>query len=62
MDIKLMDILCCPDCKGELELKVFKQEGDEIFKGELNCANCEVIYSIEDGIPNLLPKDYHDKK
>jgi uncharacterized protein YbaR (Trm112 family) len=60
MDTKLMDILCCPECKGELELKVLKQEGNEIFKGDLICGKCKVTYTIDDGIPNLLPKEYHD--
>ena len=62
MDTKLMEILCCPECKGELELKVSEQEGEEIFNGELLCAKCDAIYSIDDGIPNLLPKEYHDKE
>ena len=62
MDIKLMDILCCPDCKCELELKVIKQERNEIFTGELICGKCNVTYPINDGIPNLLPKEYHNEE
>lgn len=51
----LMDILVCPVCKGELELKVAKEEDDEIVEGALYCKECDETYPIEDSIPNLLP-------
>lgn len=51
----LMDILCCPVCKGDLQLTVRKEEGGEIIDGSLSCAKCHETYPIEDGIPNLLP-------
>ncbi len=51
----LMDILCCPVCKGDLQLTVKKEEGGEITEGTLFCPKCEETYPIEDGIPNLLP-------
>ena len=53
----LMDILACPMCKGELKLKIEKEEGDEVMEGTLSCAKCNEDYPIEDGIPNLLPPD-----
>jgi uncharacterized protein YbaR (Trm112 family) len=51
----LMDILCCPVCKGELELAVKNESKVEIFEGTLRCQACKANYPIEDGIPNLLP-------
>ena len=51
----LMDILCCPVCKGDLQLTVKKEDGGEIIEGSLFCAKCNETYPIEDGIPNLLP-------
>ena len=51
----LMDILFCPVCKGELTLKVDKEDGDEIVEGSLHCAHCDETYPIEDTIPNMLP-------
>jgi uncharacterized protein YbaR (Trm112 family) len=51
----LMDILCCPVCKGDLKLTVKKEEGGEIIEGSLYCPKCNETYPIEDGIPNLLP-------
>jgi uncharacterized protein YbaR (Trm112 family) len=51
----LMNILCCPICKGDLQLTVKKEEGGEIFEGSLYCPKCKETYPVEDGIPNLLP-------
>lgn len=51
----LMDILCCPVCKGDLTLTVKKEEDGEIIDGSLYCKQCNETYPIEDGIPNLLP-------
>jgi uncharacterized protein YbaR (Trm112 family) len=52
----LMDILCCPICKGDLVLSVTKEDEKEILEGGLNCAACKVNYPITEGIPNLLPQ------
>lgn len=52
----LLDIICCPVCKGDLELKVEEENPDEIIAGKLTCKNCNVDYPIEEGIPNLLPR------
>lgn len=58
MKKNLMDILCCPACKGNLILKIEKEEKGEIIKGKLNCEKCKAVYAIKDSIPNLLPKEY----
>lgn len=50
----LIDILACPMCKCDLELKVV-EGNEEIITGTLYCAECDVFYPIEEGIPNLLP-------
>ncbi len=52
-----MEILVCPMCRGDLELKVEKEEGGEIVTGTLTCTSCRERYPIEDGIPNMLPPD-----
>ena len=59
MDKKLMDILCCPVCKAELELKITKELANDIIEGTLICRTCHFPYPIEEGIPNLLPPEYH---
>ena len=52
----IIDILCCPTCKGDLELKIKKVIDDDIIKGTFICKKCKTNYDIEEGIPNLLPK------
>jgi len=52
----LLDILCCPTCKEDLILKIDEEEKGEIIKGTFTCKKCKCVYTIEDGIPNLLPK------
>ena len=53
----LMEILACPVCKGELQLRVELEEDDEVVSGTLYCAACDEFYPIEDTIPNLLPPE-----
>ena len=53
----LMEILCCPVCKGDLDLAVEREEG-EILEGTLTCRSCGNRYPINGGIPNLLPPDF----
>jgi uncharacterized protein YbaR (Trm112 family) len=57
MKHSLMEILACPVCKGELELKVEEEGGGEVIKGTLRCAKCNHDYPIEEGIPNLMPPE-----
>lgn len=57
----LMDILCCPLDKHELELDVDERDDTEILAGTLTCTECGETYPIEEGIPNLLPPDMRDK-
>ena len=52
----LVKILCCPTCKGDLSLKIEKEEKGEIQTGSFTCSKCKCIYPIEEGIPNLLPQ------
>ncbi|SYZ73960.1 conserved hypothetical protein [Candidatus Zixiibacteriota bacterium] len=43
---ELMSIIVCPKCKGALK---YAEDRDS-----LNCENCRLIFSIDDGIPILL--------
>jgi len=56
----LMDIICCPVDKHDLELNVEKRDDGEILEGTLTCMECGEVYPIEDGIPNLLPPDMRE--
>ncbi|MDO6427886.1 Trm112 family protein [Thalassotalea sp. 1_MG-2023] len=48
-DIKLMEILACPVCKGKLQYKKDQQE--------LWCNFDKIAYGIEKGIPVLLESE-----
>ena len=46
MDARLLDILVCPICKGNLEVRKAEQE--------LVCKPCTLAYPIRDDIPVML--------
>jgi hypothetical protein len=46
MDKKLLEILACPKCKGDLE---FKEKENSLI-----CHKCKLKYRIEDEIPIML--------
>jgi uncharacterized protein YbaR (Trm112 family) len=62
MKESLLDIVCCPIDKADLELAVDEREDEEIMAGTLTCTECGETYPIEDGIPNLLPPDMRDEE
>ena len=56
MKKEIIDLLCCPTCKGDLDLKIDKDDNDDIIEGFFTCKKCKNKYTIHEGIPNLLPK------
>ena len=60
MKESLMEIVCCPIDKSDLELDIEERDGEEIISGTLTCTECGEVYPIEDGIPNLLPPDMRE--
>ncbi|WP_227354787.1 methytransferase partner Trm112 [Haladaptatus salinisoli] len=60
MKKSLMDIICCPLDKQELDLDVRREDDGEVLQGTLTCTECGERYPIEDGIPNLLPPDMRE--
>ena len=47
IDARLLEILVCPKCKGELE---YVTEGDE----SLICHECALAFPVRDDIPVML--------
>lgn len=46
---ELLEILCCPACKGDLDYRV--------AENQLVCKKCGHRYQIRNGIPIMLPDD-----
>jgi uncharacterized protein YbaR (Trm112 family) len=46
MDAKLLDILACPVCKGQLD---YRREAQELV-----CRPCRLAYPVRDDIPVML--------
>lgn len=47
IDKELLDILACPSCKGDVELR----------DNKIVCTRCRLKYPIKDGIPILLVEE-----
>ncbi|HEY9049446.1 MAG TPA: Trm112 family protein [Ohtaekwangia sp.] len=61
MKISLLQKLACPFDKKDLDLKIFKQEEDNIIEGIFTCAHCNRYYPIVYGIPIMSPDEYREK-
>jgi uncharacterized protein len=48
LDKKLLGILACPKCKGDLAYK------DAPTEHSLTCGKCRLKYRVEDNIPIML--------
>lgn len=62
MKASLLNKLCCPMDKLELDLKIFSKKPDgEIIEGLLTCSECGRYYPIVYGIPIMTPDEYREK-
>ena len=52
---ELLDLLCCPKCKGDLEYRPAQDT--------LTCTQCAKVYPVRNDIPILLvdPHEPHDE-
>jgi SAM-dependent methyltransferase len=50
----LLEVLCCPSCRGRLELEAWEKVGPAVQEGALRCA-CGGRWPIVKGVPRLLP-------
>ena len=51
----VLDIICCPVCKGNFMLTEMEGNDTAIVEGLLTCTSCKRVYPISSGIANLLP-------
>ena len=54
MNLKDLECLCCPVCKGELDLKPAEQTDSTVVSGRLVCGECDKDFEIAYGLPNLV--------
>ena len=57
MKERVLQYLCCLDCRGNLVLNDARWEQNEIWEGSLKCEKCAASYPVKDGIPRFIPKD-----
>jgi SAM-dependent methyltransferase len=58
MKEKLLDLLCCPTCGGDIRLSYAgKYEDKEILEGVLACRKCTREYKITRGVPRFADLD-----
>lgn len=56
MKRRLLDLIACPGCRGDLALETSAYAEDEIESGFLRCASCKKKFDIIKGIPWLLDR------
>lgn len=53
----VLDIICCPVCKGNFMPTEMEGNDTDIVEGLLTCTACKRVYPISSGVANLLPQD-----
>jgi uncharacterized protein len=57
----LIDKLCCPFDKQDLQLKIFVKDLEgNIKEGMLTCQHCKRYYPIVYGVPIMSPDEYRE--
>src|SRR5437868_5267249 len=57
MNEKLLEILACPKCAGDLRLTASDKKENEIIEGGLECDLCSKAFPITNGIPRFVEPD-----
>ena len=57
MRSRLLELLVCPRCKGELTLEDAATSDSEVTSGRLGCGSCRTAYPILNGIPRFVTRD-----
>lgn len=61
MKQSLLQKLCCPQDKSDLELETISLNPEgEILEGVLICTHCQRYYPIIYGLPILSPDEYRE--
>jgi len=62
MTEQLLEKLCCPIDKHDLDINIFTEgEDGEILEALMTCPECHRYFPVIYGIPILIPDEYRDK-
>jgi len=62
MQLKLLNILACPKCQGDvLCISAETNVDDEVVSGRLECKSCNSNFPIRSGIPRFVSEDNYTK-
>jgi uncharacterized protein YbaR (Trm112 family) len=53
----LLPLMCCPQCRGDLQLTGINGSNEPLLNGRLACQRCHATFSIESGLPVMLTKE-----
>ena len=54
MKLEIVEYLCCPACKDQLEIMPEEHEELVVLSGRLICRGCQRSYETNYGLPNLV--------
>src|ERR1044072_9638338 len=59
MRLKLLEVLACPKCGGDLSCNAEARvgAGEEVESGELKCGACGAVSPVRAGIPRFVPEE-----
>ncbi len=58
----LLQYATCLNCQSPLEIRVEREEGEEILEGWLICLRCQARFPVRRGIPRFLPSELPSDK
>ena len=62
MTKELLEKLCCPMDKHDLDISIINEgENGEILEALMSCPECERYFPVIYGIPILIPDEYRDE-
>ena len=62
MELRILEKMCCPIDKSDLELDIFHQVDNTVSEGLLICKTCRRYFPIIKGIPIMSPDEYRETK
>jgi uncharacterized protein YbaR (Trm112 family) len=62
MTNELLEKLCCPMDKHDLDINIFTEsEEGEIIEALMTCPKCSRYFPVVYGIPIMIPDEYRDE-